>query len=63
MTHQKGPCHLQRKGVGTGEVSHIEEAEVYEPPVLVEAGSYAEATRGYAGWVWDGFSGFLTPGG
>ncbi|MDJ1136820.1 lasso RiPP family leader peptide-containing protein [Streptomyces iconiensis] len=37
----------------------IEEAAVYEPPVLVEVGRYAEVTEGYSGSYWDGFSAFL----
>lgn len=37
----------------------IEEGEVYEPPVLAEAGGFAEVTEGYSGTYWDGYSGFL----
>jgi hypothetical protein len=36
----------------------IEETEVYEPPVLAEAGGYAEATLGFTGHWFDGTIGF-----
>ncbi|MEV3992317.1 lasso RiPP family leader peptide-containing protein [Streptomyces sp. NPDC049837] len=39
--------------------SETEEAEVYEPPVLADAGGYAEVTEGYSGLYWDGFSAFF----
>ncbi|WP_158920396.1 lasso RiPP family leader peptide-containing protein [Streptomyces sp. NBRC 109706] len=35
----------------------IEETEVYEAPVLAEAGGYTEMTQGGIGHWWD-FSGF-----
>ncbi|MFH8492163.1 lasso RiPP family leader peptide-containing protein [Streptomyces longisporoflavus] len=37
----------------------IEEAEVYQPPVLVEVGGYAEVTEGFTGETWDNFGGFF----
>ncbi|MEU0274481.1 lasso RiPP family leader peptide-containing protein [Streptomyces sp. NPDC006307] len=36
----------------------IDETEVYEAPVLVEVGEYAELTEGAFGHRWDGFGGF-----
>ncbi|MFI9720025.1 lasso RiPP family leader peptide-containing protein [Streptomyces sp. NPDC052396] len=29
----------------------IETADVYEPPLLAEAGEYAEVTQGDGGWI------------
>ncbi|MCK7622373.1 lasso RiPP family leader peptide-containing protein [Streptomyces sp. RS10V-4] len=40
------------------EESEIEQAEVYEPPVLEEAGGFTEKTEGFRGHRWDGWSGF-----
>ncbi|MFH8562061.1 lasso RiPP family leader peptide-containing protein [Streptomyces sp. NPDC017988] len=39
----------------------FEEADIYEMPVLAEAGGYAEVTEGAFGWVWDGFANFFRP--
>ncbi|MGP4110993.1 lasso RiPP family leader peptide-containing protein [Streptomyces sp. 4N509B] len=39
------------------ERTHIEETEVYEPPVLAEVGDYAELTHGSLGELWDGWTG------
>jgi hypothetical protein len=36
---------------------HIEETEVYEAPVLAEAGDYTEMTQGTIGVFWEGWTG------
>jgi hypothetical protein len=38
--------------------TRFEEADVYETPVLAEAGGYQETTQGFLGWWWDGTVGF-----
>ncbi|WP_158827713.1 lasso RiPP family leader peptide-containing protein [Streptomyces sp. NRRL S-118] len=45
------------------ESGDIEQAEVYEPPVLEEVGGFTEKTEGYSGFSWDGWGGFLHLGG
>jgi hypothetical protein len=35
----------------------IEETEVYETPVLAEAGDYTEMTQGTIGVFWEGWTG------
>ncbi len=39
-------AHVNRKVNVMSETLHIETADVYEPPVLAEAGDFAELTQG-----------------